>query len=382
MTIQTFGVFAFFILFMAIGKIAGSRVKGTDDYYVSGRNASTFVIVGTLVASYASTVAFLGESGFSYDGYPVLLLYLMVFNVLGYALGGIFFGRFLRRSACYTLPEYFGRRFASRKIRVATGLITVFGMGAYLVAVTQGAAVLLAELLDLDYLYCLPIVCILYTMFTFYSGSQGVLLVNTVKFLIIMAVAILAGFYIMNISGGGWTETISKLASYELKPGILAWHGMITGPDAKWTSALSAIAWAISMGIIWAAVVAVSPWQATLYLMARNEHVTLRSCLLVPVFILIFYLLLQISAAAINLINPDIQPSERLCYAWNRHLCPFNLFFSASGSYVDRILRSEHFWRVMGPGSLYERMVQTCQCGRSFLGHYFRCSHCCCWRES
>lgn len=53
----------------AIGKIAGSRIKGTDDYYVSGRNAPTFVIVGTLVACYASTVAFLGESGFSYNGY-------------------------------------------------------------------------------------------------------------------------------------------------------------------------------------------------------------------------------------------------------------------------------------------------------------------------
>ena len=267
-------------------------IKGTDDYYVSGRRAPTFVIVGTLVACYASTVAFLGESGFSYNGYPVLLLILMIFNVLGYTLGGLFFGRFLRRSACYTLSEYFGSRFASRKVRKATGWITVLGVGAYLVAVTQGAAVLLTELLHLDYSVCLPIVSLLSTLFIFYSGSSGVLMVNTVKFLIIMIIAAIGGWYIMHISGG-WTESIGQLAVFEAKPGLMSWHGVVEGPLAQWHTPFSALAWAVSMGITWAMVVAVGPWESSLYLMAKNEHVTIRASMLVPIFLLIFYFLLQ-----------------------------------------------------------------------------------------
>lgn len=314
MNVYTIGVIGFFILFMGIGKFAGSRIKGTDDYYVSGRNAPTFVIVGTLVACYASTVAFLGESGFSYNGYPVLLLILMIFNVLGYTLGGLFFGRFLRRSACYTLPEYFGSRFASRKVRKATGWITVLGIGAYLVAVTQGAAMLLTELLQLDYVICLPIVSLLSTLFTFYSGSRGVLMVNTVKFLIIMIIASIGGWYIMNISGG-WSEAIGRLAQLTAKPGLMSWHGVVSGPLAQWPTPFSALAWAVSMGITWAAVVAVGPWEASLYLMARNEHVTIRASMCVPIFLLLFYFLLQFSAAGINLINPDLQPPER-AYIW------------------------------------------------------------------
>lgn len=94
MNVYVIGVLGFFALFLIIGKIAGSRVKNSDDYYVSGRSAPTFVIAGTLVACYASTVAFLGESGFSYNGYPVLLLILMIFNVLGYTLGGAVFRTF------------------------------------------------------------------------------------------------------------------------------------------------------------------------------------------------------------------------------------------------------------------------------------------------
>lgn len=181
-------------------------------------------------------------------------------------------------------------------------------------AVTQGGSILLAELLQLDYKICVLIVCILSTVFIFHSGSQGVLMVNTIKFIIIMIIAAIAGIYVMSLSGG-WTEAIGSLAVFENKPGIMSWHGMVTGPKALWTTPLSSVSWAVGMGITWAVVISVGPWESSLYLMAKNEHVTLRAALLVPAFLLSFYVLLQFSAAGINLINPDIQPSER-AYIW------------------------------------------------------------------
>ncbi|MFF2496868.1 hypothetical protein [Peribacillus sp. NPDC058075] len=44
-----------------------------------------------------------------------------------------------------TVPKFFGNRFHSKKVRLAAAITTILGIAAYLVAVTQGAAVLLAE---------------------------------------------------------------------------------------------------------------------------------------------------------------------------------------------------------------------------------------------
>jgi len=43
------------------------------------------------------------------------------------------------------------------------------------------------------------------------------------------------------------------------------------------TPPIENMAWAIMTGLTWTAVCAVAPWQSSRYLMARNEHVVIRS---------------------------------------------------------------------------------------------------------
>ncbi|WP_202190585.1 hypothetical protein [Bacillus sp. BA3] len=38
-----------------------------------------------------------------------------------------------------------------------------------------------------------------------------------------------------------------------------------------------ALAWAVIIGLVWGIVIAVSPWQSSRYLMAKNEHVAIRA---------------------------------------------------------------------------------------------------------
>ena len=51
--------------YLSIGWYAGRRVKDLEDFFVAGRNAPTLLILGTLVASFMSTNAFMGEAGMS-----------------------------------------------------------------------------------------------------------------------------------------------------------------------------------------------------------------------------------------------------------------------------------------------------------------------------
>jgi Na+/pantothenate symporter len=55
--IYTIAILLSLVGYFVIGHLAGRRVKGLDDYLVAGRNAPTFFILGTLVASYQSSSA-------------------------------------------------------------------------------------------------------------------------------------------------------------------------------------------------------------------------------------------------------------------------------------------------------------------------------------
>lgn len=308
MSIYAIGLLISIIVYLAVGNYAGRKVKHLEDYFVAGRNAPTLLIVGTLVASLMSTNAFMGETGVGYAGFPAVVIILTAINAIGYTAGGLFFGRFLRRSRALTVAEYFGQRFNSRRVQVVAGVTIVLGCTAYLVVVTQGAATIINEVTGLPFHVTLLIAWAGYTLFTLYSGSSGVVLTDTMMFLLFAAVAFLGLVFIVE-DAGGWFASIRELATFEGKPGIISWHGA-TAPGATWTTPGDALGYALILGFAWGIVVAVSPWQASRYLMARDEHIVIRSATITAGVIMVLYAVLMYSGAAINLLNPDIDPGQ------------------------------------------------------------------------
>ncbi|WP_042345488.1 sodium:solute symporter family protein [Bacillus massiliigorillae] len=307
------GIIVSFLVYISIGLFLFKKVSNSEEYYVSGRSGNTLMVTGTLVASFLSTVSFMGEAGFSYDGYPVLLLILVIFNASGYILGVFLFGRYLRRSQSLTVPEYFGNRFNSKKVRLAAAITTILGISAYLVAVTQGAAVLLSEVSGVSYPIALLIMWIVYSSFTILSGAKGVMVNDTIMFFLFSVATYLSFPYIIK-AAGGFPDAITKAAHLSARPDLLSWHG-ITGPAATMGTPGEALAWAVIMGLVWGAVIAVSPWQSSRYLMAKNEHVAIRSGVWATVSIFTIYLFLHISISTITTIKADITPSEKV-YIW------------------------------------------------------------------
>jgi Na+/proline symporter len=308
------GILVSLAIYLLIGNYAGSLVGDIEDYYVAGRNAPTLLIVGTLVASFLSTVSFLGEVGFSYNGYPIILLILVTLNVSGYAIGAYFFGRYIYQMKPLTLPEYFGQRFDSHRVRIAAALTLIFGIGVYLIAVSQGLAVLVSAVTGFSYSISLLIIVAVYVGFTFYSGSQGVVITDTIMFIIFTIATIIAAPFIIN-AAGGWPDVVYQLSNYSPRPGILSWHGIVTGENAQFTSQWDSLVYAITFGFVWMIVVAVSPWQTSRYIMAKDEQTILRSGIATMVIIASIYAILHLSVSAISLINPNIVPTERV-FIW------------------------------------------------------------------
>ena len=87
------GIVGAFILFTIIGIIAGRSVKDTNDYYVAGRQAPTILIVGSLIASFLSTGAFMGDAGEVYSGFFMGIVIVGILQASGYVYGANLSGK-------------------------------------------------------------------------------------------------------------------------------------------------------------------------------------------------------------------------------------------------------------------------------------------------
>jgi Na+/proline symporter len=320
MDIFTITIVISLILFIVIGNYAGKSVKNLDDYMVAGRRAPTILIVGTLVASVMSSVAFLGEAGFTYDGQMGAYMLFPSTSAAGYVIGALFFGRYLRRSRATTVAAFFGQRFCSFRVQQVSGIIIMLSIGIYLLIVTQGAAILLSDLTELTYFQSLILVWLSYTLFTMYSGSKGVILTDTLMFLLFTGATLVFAYYIVS-DLGGIASSVENIAQLESKAGIASWSGIV-GPGTEWPTAMDYLIWAFVIDIAWSAVYIVGPWQAGRHLMAKDEHVVLRSAMYALIIVALLQIVIYGLGGIVNLVKSDITPSETVLVWAARNLVP------------------------------------------------------------
>lgn len=166
MNIYLFGVIVSLIVYLSVGTIAGRKVKNIDDYYVAGRRAPTLLIVGSLVASFLSTGAFLGDTGEVYSGFFIPIVIVGVLQGSGYMFGSTLFGRYVRRSDALTISEYFGKRFCSVKLQRLAGITTIVAVTAYMLSAIQGISTLMNSITGISYSGCVIIAWVTFAVFT------------------------------------------------------------------------------------------------------------------------------------------------------------------------------------------------------------------------
>ncbi|MFK7830671.1 MAG: sodium:solute symporter [Congregibacter sp.] len=320
MNIYTITIAVSVLLFIAIGSYSGRKVRSIDDYFVAGRRAPTLLIVGTLVASVFSTSIFLGEAGFTYDGQLGPYLLLPGIAVTGYIYGALFFGTFLRRSRAPTVADYFGQRFNSHRVQQAAGVTIILGLGGYLLVVTQGAAILISDLVGIDYRTAIVLAWLSYTGFTLYAGSKGVIITDTLMFILFSVATIIFVVYLLD-AFGGVSLAIEELTRQTQKPDLTAWHGTI-GEGTDWPTSTDFLIWLVIIDLSWSIVYAVSPWQSSRHLMAKNEHVVLRASIYACFAVIFMQILIYGAGGLINLANYNITPSETVMLWGAKNLVP------------------------------------------------------------
>ena len=108
----------------------------------------------------------MGETGQAYGGFAWVTVQLTAINVIGYILGALTFGRYLRRSRSLTVAEFFGKRFNSRGVQAMAGITLMVGCTTYLFIICQGAAEIIIEVSGLSFMTALVIVWLSVAAFT------------------------------------------------------------------------------------------------------------------------------------------------------------------------------------------------------------------------
>lgn len=312
MNIYLVGMLLTMIAYVVIGALISRRVKDANDFYVAGRNAPTYLITGSLVASFIGVGLFMGDVGEAYSGFFGPLMVVVGVLSVGYIFGSVFFGRYLRRSQVMTIPQYFGKRFDSPAMKMLATITGTFSMLVYSLSCVQGIATLMSVVTRISYNTCIVISVIAFTLITMMSGAKGVLITDTIMFAV-FSFATIVGAIAIASKAGGWLNTVSEMASYEAIPGILSAGGNSSYlyPDAK-----DNMIWAFGYGIAWMAVLAVAPWQSSRYLMAKNEHAVVRSSIIASAAVFIIEFLMCMAGVFTQKLNPGMEaPSHALIWA-------------------------------------------------------------------
>ena len=310
MNIYFIGMLISMVLYIILGIVISRRVRNVNDFFVAGRQAPTLLIVGSLVASYCSTGLFMGDVGEAYGGFYTPFMITAMMLVGGYILGSIFFGKYLRRSEALTIPEFFGKRFNSRPLRVLAAITAIITMTVYLLSVMQGIGTLMSFVTGIDYNLCVFLALLTFAILTVSSGSKGVLITDTLMFGIFTVFSLIA---VMIIIGklGGWNAAVANVT--KLNPVLFSWAGDLTH---LYPSGLENLIWALMTGLTWVAVCAVAPWQASRYLMAKNEHVVIRSAVWASVGVTALEFFLPTTATLLNVFADKIpSPTQSMIWA-------------------------------------------------------------------
>lgn len=316
--IYLIGMCISFAIYLAVGFAISRRVKDANDFFVAGRNAPVFLIVGSMIASYVSTGMFMGDAGEYYSGLFSPMTILATMQVVGYIYGAVFFGRYLRRSEVMTIPEFFGKRFCSEKVHKLTTITAVITMTVYLLSVMQGIGTLMSVVTGLDYNLCIFIAMLVFVIVSIVSGASGVLITDTIMFAVFTTALVVSAFVIVG-KAGGWSTIVDKLVNFEGKPGLLSWGG---NTEYLYPTAGGNVFWGIIYGVVWLSVCMVGPWQSSRYLMAKNEHTVIRSSLFSAFGIFILQLLVGIAAVTVNVFNSDMESASHVLIWASTNILP------------------------------------------------------------
>lgn len=282
------------IVYIAVIGYLGFRgfraTRTTTDYLIGGRQIHPYVMAMSYGATFISTSAIVGFGGAA-AVFGMGLLWLTFLNIfVGVFIAFIFFGGRTRRMGlrldAHTFPELLGRRYDSKFIQMASGLLIFVFMPLYASAVMIGAAAFLSQQLGIEYNVALFVFAIIIASYVVMGGLKGVMYADALQgSLMLLGMVLLLVFTYVRMGGvttahQALTDLAGHVPARLAAGGHQGWTRMPTFGTPVWWTLVSTIVLGVGIGVL------AQPQLAVRYMTVKSGRELNRAVPIGGVFIL------------------------------------------------------------------------------------------------
>lgn len=237
MIIKLTMLIVFFAVMIYIGFYCRKHATDVSGFVLGGRNVGPWLTAFAYGTSYFSAVIFVGYAGQFGWKYGLASTWIGIGNALiGSMLAWVILGRrtriMTRHLQSATMPEFFGKRFDSKALKIGASLIIFIFLIPYTASLYNGLSRLFGMAFQIDYAVCIIIMAVLTGIYVIVGGYMATAINDFVQG-IIMLIGIVAVVAAILSNNGGFMEAINSLANVNdpaasSQPGAFA---SFFGPD-------------------------------------------------------------------------------------------------------------------------------------------------------
>ena len=228
----------FFLVMILVGVSARKKVNGVDDFVLGGRKIGPWMAAFSFGTSYFSAVIFVGYAGQFGWKFGVASTWIGIGNALvGSMLAWVILGRRTRVMTNHlkssTMPDFFGKRYDSKAIKITASAIAFVFLIPYTASVYNGLSKLFALAFDIPYSAVVIGMAVLTGVYVILGGYMASSMNDFIQGLI-MLVGITAVIASVIAGRGGFTEALVKLSNVAPDEGMADQPGVFAsffGPD-------------------------------------------------------------------------------------------------------------------------------------------------------
>lgn len=237
MAVKILIVGAFCALTVAIGLVFRKRADSVEGFVLGGNKAGAWLTAFAYGTSYFSAVIFVGYAGQFGWKFGISAVWIGVGNaVLGSLLAWLLLGKRTRSQTralkSATMPDYFGKRFNSERLRLASAAIIFVFLIPYTASLYNGLSRIFGVAFNVPYEVCVVAMAVLTCVYVV-AGGYFATAVNDLIQGIIMIVGIFLIIGAVLGEKGGFSSAVAQLAQVSdaelgAAPGAFA---SLFGPD-------------------------------------------------------------------------------------------------------------------------------------------------------
>jgi len=231
MAIKLALLLVFFAITVAIGLYCRRHATDVNSFVLGGRAVGPWLTAFAYGTSYFSAVIFVGYAGQFGWKYGVAATWIGLGNAfLGSMLAWIVLGRRTRlmtqqlKSA--TMPEFFGRRYGSKALKLGASAIVFIFLIPYTASLYNGLSRLFAMAFNIDYTVCIALMAWLTAVYVVAGGYMATAINDFVQGIVMIGGIVAVVLAVLN-SNGGLSAAMASLSQVQ-DPAVSSAPGAFT----------------------------------------------------------------------------------------------------------------------------------------------------------